>query len=80
MQIMRRRYVLIVTILLGMSAAPYATVAGETVDKPVRISAEVVQVSATVEALDKEMRTVTLKGPEGNTVTFTVGEEVRNFD
>lgn len=38
------------------------------------------QVTATVEAVDKAARTVTLKGPEGNLLTVAVGEEVRNFE
>jgi hypothetical protein len=40
----------------------------------------VVTVSATVEAVDKATRTVSLKGPKGNVVDVVAGEEVRNFD
>jgi hypothetical protein len=39
-----------------------------------------VTVSATVEAVDKATRTVSLKGPKGNVVDVVAGEEVRNFD
>ncbi|MGZ8253310.1 MAG: hypothetical protein ACXW2G_02020 [Burkholderiaceae bacterium] len=42
--------------------------------------AEAVQVAATVQAIDKAKRLVTLKGPEGNTFTVQAGPEVRNFD
>jgi Cu/Ag efflux protein CusF len=40
---------------------------------------DAVTVTATVEAIDLETRQVTLRGPEGNRVTLTVGEEVRNL-
>jgi hypothetical protein len=38
------------------------------------------QISAKVVAIDKATRTVTLKGPKGNTVDLVAGDEVRNFD
>jgi hypothetical protein len=37
-------------------------------------------VSASVTAIDKATRQVTLKGPEGKLKTVTAGPEVRNFD
>jgi ribosomal protein L6P/L9E len=39
-----------------------------------------VSVSASVEAIDKASRQVTLKGPKGNLNTVTAGPDVRNFD
>ncbi|MFO1316749.1 MAG: hypothetical protein U1F58_14220 [Burkholderiales bacterium] len=42
--------------------------------------AEVVKLTATVTALDKATRDVTLKGPQGNEVTLTAGPDVKNFD
>jgi Cu/Ag efflux protein CusF len=39
-----------------------------------------IKASATVEAVDKATRTVTLKLPKGESRAFAVGEEVRNFD
>lgn len=41
---------------------------------------DVVTVSASVEAIDKEKRIVTLKGPQGNLRRVVAGPEVRNFD
>ncbi len=38
------------------------------------------EISAKVVGIDKGTRTVTLKGPEGNTVDVVAGDEVRNFD
>jgi Cu/Ag efflux protein CusF len=40
----------------------------------------VVEVTATIEAIDKAGRQVTLKGPEGNMTTVTAGPEVKRFD
>jgi Cu/Ag efflux protein CusF len=42
--------------------------------------AEAVRVTASVEAVDKEKRLVTLKGPEGNSFVVQAGPEVKNFD
>jgi hypothetical protein len=39
-----------------------------------------VKATATVEAVDKATRTVTLKMPNGSTRTVVAGEEVKNFD
>jgi Cu/Ag efflux protein CusF len=39
-----------------------------------------VELEATVKAVDKEARTVTLEGEGGRTVTVKAGPEVRNFD
>jgi len=41
---------------------------------------ETTKVTATVTAIDKANRTVTLKGPKGKSETITAGPEVRNFD
>jgi Cu/Ag efflux protein CusF len=42
--------------------------------------AQVVEFQATVTAIDKVNRVVTLKGPDGKLRTFKVGEEARNFN
>jgi hypothetical protein len=41
---------------------------------------DTISVTATVSAVDKNTRKLTLTGPEGNKVTFTAGPEIRNFD
>lgn len=46
--------------------------------KPV-MRENLVQKTATVEAIDQASRLVTLRGEEGNTFTIQVGEEVRNL-
>jgi hypothetical protein len=38
-----------------------------------------VTITATVEAIDYDKRTVDLKGPRGNVVTLKVGREAKNF-
>ncbi len=48
-------------------------------EKPAGRYTRSVSVSATVEALDVATRSVTLRGPKGNRVTLTVGEQVKNL-
>jgi hypothetical protein len=45
-----------------------------------RVDAVLVSVTASVQAIDAKTREVTLKGPLGNTVTFTVDKRVKRFD
>jgi hypothetical protein len=42
--------------------------------------AQTVKIHATITAIDKATRDITLKGPQGNEVTVTAGPEVKNFD
>jgi len=42
--------------------------------------AQTVRATATITALDKTTRDITLKGPQGNPMTVTAGPEVKNFD
>jgi hypothetical protein len=49
-------------------------------DKPGVVVADLLVVTATVEAIDPATRTVTLKGPEGRTRTLKVDHAVTNFD
>ncbi len=42
--------------------------------------AQTVEVSATITAIDKATRGITLKGPKGNEVTVVASAEVKNFD
>jgi hypothetical protein len=41
---------------------------------------QTLNVTATITAIDKAKRDVTLKGPQGNLFTVTAGPEVKNFD
>jgi hypothetical protein len=42
--------------------------------------AQTVDVSATITAIDKASRTITLKGPKGDELKIEAGPEVKNFD
>ena len=48
--------------------------------EPGAIAVETVQVTATVKAVDRRNRTVTLAGQNGKRVTYKVGKEAVNFD
>jgi len=48
-------------------------------ERPAGVIAEGRTATATVEAVNKDTREVTLKGADGGTLTFTAGPEVRNF-
>jgi hypothetical protein len=66
--------VAVIVALTGLSVAGEATT-----PKPIVVK-DKVSVTATVEALDKTNRMVTLKGPQGNLVTLAVDESVKRFD
>ena len=42
--------------------------------------AKTVTVTATITAIDKAARDITLKGPKGNELTVTAGPDIKNFD
>jgi len=67
-------------VVLAEAQQPVADAAIVTVTAPGKGAAErVVQITASVEAVDTASRIVTLKGPSGDVVTITVGSEVQNF-
>jgi hypothetical protein len=47
--------------------------------KPAGVMVDMVEMTATVEAIDYDKRTVTLKGPAGKTKTITVDPSVQRF-
>jgi Cu/Ag efflux protein CusF len=49
-------------------------------DRPGGVGVEVSSITATVESIDYNSRTVTLKGPHGDLVSLKVGEEAKNFN
>jgi hypothetical protein len=80
-----RKHLTAVALAVAAIAAPIhaqAQTAGAVVAKePGKVAmAEAVRVAATVQAIDKEKRLVTLKGPKGNTFVVNAGPEVKNFD
>lgn len=73
-------------MVLGLAALAFAGVSvaqtgGMVASSPGKAGmAQTVQVTATITAIDKATRDVTLKGPQGNEVVVTAGPEVKNFD
>ena len=49
-------------------------------EKPRAVEVNTHDIVATVEAIDYKARTVTLRGPEGNSRTLKVGPEAKRFD
>ena len=76
---------LIVSMGLAIAVAVAGPVAAQTGavmtdSAPGKASvAQTVKLTATITAIDKATRDVTLKGPQGNEVTVTVGPDVKNF-
>jgi hypothetical protein len=77
---MRRLFVLFLVCAMVLTVTPVALAKEKSAGKPGAVVAEVIALEATVEAIDYQKRTVTMKGPEGKTKTLTVGKEVKNFD
>jgi DNA-binding beta-propeller fold protein YncE len=72
--------VMVVFCLTSMAFAQGKTDAKAS-DKPIGGAiVEVTKITATVVNIDLKTRIVTLKGPEGNTATFEVSEDVKNLD
>lgn len=73
----------VVAMVFALSFAAVAMGAEKKVakegEKPAIEESTLVTVTATVEAIDQKTRMVTLKGPQGNSVTFKAGEQVKNL-
>jgi Cu/Ag efflux protein CusF len=68
----------IAAIVLPVAAQTGAVVAAK---EPGKVGlAQTVKMSATISAIDKATRDVTLKGPQGNELTITAGPDIKNFD
>ncbi len=70
------------TIFVALSLVGAIAAADELAmdEKPSFFASQTMTVTAVVEAIDLETRVVTLRRPQGDTVTFTVGDEARNLD
>lgn len=75
---MKRTVVLLATLLLASSPC-WSDESAPAVEKPSLHTSQTATMTAVVEAIDHETREVTLKGPEGNTLTFVAGDDVRNL-
>jgi hypothetical protein len=68
----------IAAVLTGPVAAQTGAVVAGSAPGKVGV-AKVVNITATITAVDKATRDVTLKGPKGNELTVTAGPNVKNF-
>jgi len=65
----------------ALAQQPEAVKGAAVVSEPGKATAvRAAKISAQVVSIDKETRTVTLKGPKGRVVDVVAGDEVRNFD
>ncbi len=71
--------ILFVTLIMSYTSAFASGQENVVNGKPGVIEAVVMKLQATVETIDHESRKVTLKGPEGKTVTIDVEERVKNL-
>jgi hypothetical protein len=76
-----RRLILCAALLTGARHMANASPADKAADTaPGREDAVLVSVTASVEAIDVAKREVSLKGPLGNTVTFSVDQRVKRLN
>jgi hypothetical protein len=69
----------ILAVLLVLLCGQVAAQEKRPGDKPGVVMVDAASITATVEAIDYDKRTVDLKGPRGNVVTLKVSPEAKNF-
>ncbi|HXY53656.1 MAG TPA: hypothetical protein VEM40_03180 [Nitrospirota bacterium] len=69
----------ILVLAMGFALPAYATEKKGS-DRPGGSVVETSSITATVESIDYNTRTVTLRGPNGDLVSLKVGEEAKNFN
>ncbi len=77
---MRKLWSVALAMVLVLSFTTLALAKKKTKEKPGLVVTDAVVVKATVEAIDYPSRTITLKGPKGADLTFSVDQSVKNFD
>jgi hypothetical protein len=70
----------LITAFLFVSTASFAGEDEAMLDRPSFSASQTVTTSAVVTAINKETRIVTLQQNDGEEITFTAGDEVRNLD
>ena len=73
------KYTSIIAVLLAATVV-WAADDGAMMEKPSFYASQSMNISAVVEAIDHETRVVTVRKPDGESVTFTATEEARNLD
>jgi hypothetical protein len=76
---MKLKLILLVTALIFSLSLQAANEAVAT-DKPSISTTQTIQLTTVVDAIDREARTITLKGPEGGTRTIQMMEDSNNID
>ena len=80
---MKKKFAIVILAIAAAFAANAAaqTSAVKSSSQPGKTSVEqTVDVTATIIAIDRTTRDITLKGPQGNWIVVTAGPEVKNFD
>jgi len=67
-------------IVMAKDKAAKPKASDKAVEKPGAIAVETVSATATVASINAEKREITLKTVDGNSKTFKLGPEVKNFD
>jgi hypothetical protein len=70
---------ILVTALL-LASPVWSSESAPATDKPSMSTSQTVILTASVEAINHETREITLRGPEGGTVTFIASEEAQNLN
>ena len=76
---MKLKLILLITALIFSLSLQAGEEAAAT-EKPSFSATRTLQVTTVVDAVDREARTVTLKGPEGNTRTIKARDDSNNID
>lgn len=77
---MKLKLTLLLTLLFTSLTIHAGEEAAAAVEKPSFSATQTVQLTAVIDAIDREARTVTLRGPEGNTRTLQAREDSNNID
>ncbi len=81
----RAEYIEELAIFVRKADAPASATEAQAIElapkgqKPAGLVAETVEITANVEAIDYQKRTISLKGPAGNVRTLKVSNQVKNF-
>jgi hypothetical protein len=68
----------VISLLIGLLTTQVMAQEKKAAGKP-GVVVDAASITATVEAIDYDKRTVALKGPRGNIVVLKVGPDVKNF-
>lgn len=71
---------IVIVALFSASTVALAADDEAALEKPSLFTSQTIKVNAVVEAIDHETRVVTLRKPDGETVTFTASDEARNLE